>query len=160
MRWQTGKTVWGCVQRLGYVVKCIIQGFDYPGIHKVLAENERHVKDVQNRAIRQLGIRSTLAARMRCSVVLRKSLGERRCDTFRMPQPQTLTLMINFKKLKSQIHKGGIGYVFEPTVRQIEESDYEIFPVRIDGSKRRAIRAIVEIIHMKNMPHWRKEFML
>ena len=72
--------------------------------------------------------------------------------------------MINFKKLKSQLHRCGFGYttgyVFEPTVRQIEESDYEIFPVRIDGSKRRAIRAIVEIIHMKNMPHWRKEFML
>ena len=61
------------------------QGFDSHGIHKVLAENERHVKDVQNRATRQLGIRSTLAARMRCSVVLRKSLGERRCDTFHMP---------------------------------------------------------------------------
>lgn len=72
--------------------------------------------------------------------------------------------MINFKKLKSQIHRCGFGhttgYVFEPTVQQIEKSDYEIFPVRVEGSKRRTIMSLVTIIYMKDMPHWRKEFTL
>ena len=81
-----------------------------------------------------------------------------------MPQPLNKTLMINFKKLKSQIHRCGFGYttgyVFEPTVQQIEESDYEIFPVRVEGSKHRAIMSLVTIIYMKDMPHWRKEFTL
>lgn len=97
-------------------------------------------------------------------MVLRKASDERRCDTFHMPQPLNKTLMINFKKLKSQIHRCGFGYttgyVFEPTVQQIEESDYEIFPVRVEGSKHRAIMSLVTIIYMKDMPHWRKEFML
>jgi len=72
--------------------------------------------------------------------------------------------MINFKKLKSQIHRCGFGrttgYVFEPTVQQIEESDYEIFPVRVEGSKRRTIESLVTIIHMRGNRHWRKEFTL
>ena len=97
-------------------------------------------------------------------MMLRKASDERRCDTFHMPQPLNKTLMINFKKLKSQLHRCGFGYttgyVFEPTVRQIEESDYEIFPVRVEGSKHRAIMSLVTIIYMKDMPHWRKEFML
>ena len=97
-------------------------------------------------------------------MMLRKASDERRCDTFHMPQPLNKTLMINFKKLKSQIHRCGFGYttgyVFEPTVQQIKESDYEIFPVRVEGSKHRAIMSLVTIIYMKDMPHWRKEFML
>lgn len=97
-------------------------------------------------------------------MMLRKASDERRCDTFHMPKPLNKTLMINFKKLKSQIHRCGFGYttgyVFEPTVQQIEESDYEIFPVRVEGSKHRAIMSLVTIIYMKDMTHWRKEFTL
>lgn len=72
--------------------------------------------------------------------------------------------MINYRKLKSQIHRQGIGrttgYVFEATTKQIEESDWEIFSVQKDGSKRSFIKSLVTIIHMKGMDAWRKEFLL
>ena len=72
--------------------------------------------------------------------------------------------MINYRKLKSQIHRQGIGhvtgYVFEPTTQQLDSSDWEIFPVQSDTSKRKFIRMLVCIIRDKGMNHWRKEFML
>ena len=67
--------------------------------------------------------------------------------------------MINFKKLKSQIHKGGIGYVFEPTPEQLETSDWQIW-TQDAVSRRKLIRQLVRIIRDKSMNHWRKEFML
>ncbi len=68
--------------------------------------------------------------------------------------------MINFKKLKSQIHRVGMLYVFEATEKQIAESDWEIFSIRVEGSKRKLIKVLVDIIHMKGMIYWRKEFLL
>lgn len=72
--------------------------------------------------------------------------------------------MINFKKLKSQIHRAGIpytsAYVFEATEKQIADSDWEIFSIRVEGSKRKLIKVLVDIIHMKGMSYWRKEFLL
>jgi len=67
--------------------------------------------------------------------------------------------MINFKKLKSQIHKGGIGYVFEPTPEQLNESDWQIWS-QDAVSKRKLIKLLVSFIHDKSMNHWRKEFTL
>ena len=67
--------------------------------------------------------------------------------------------MINFKKLKSQIHKGGIGYVFEPTSEQLEKSDWQIWTQEA-VSRRKLLRALSAIIHDGSMNHWRKEFLL
>lgn len=67
--------------------------------------------------------------------------------------------MINFKKLGSQIHKGGIGYVFEPTPEQLEKSDWQIWS-QDAVSKRKLLRKLVSIIRDRSMNHWRKEFML
>ncbi|MBQ9524832.1 MAG: hypothetical protein IJR69_06895 [Bacteroidaceae bacterium] len=67
--------------------------------------------------------------------------------------------MINYKKLKSQIHKGGIGYVFEPTPEQIKKSDWQIW-TQDAVSKRMLLRLLVSIIRKRNMDYWRKEFML
>lgn len=72
--------------------------------------------------------------------------------------------MINFKKLKSQIHRTGMpytsAYFFEATEKQIADSDWEIFSIRVEGSKRKLIKVLVDIIHMKGMDYWRKEFLL
>ena len=65
--------------------------------------------------------------------------------------------MINFKKLKSQIHKGGIGYVFEPTPEQLETSDWQIW-TQDAVSKRKLLRLLVSIIRDRSMDYWRKEF--
>lgn len=73
--------------------------------------------------------------------------------------PKLLTPMINYRKLKSQIHKGGIGYVFEPTSQQLENSDWQIWTYDA-VSKRKLLRLLVPIIRDKTMNHWRKEFML
>ena len=67
--------------------------------------------------------------------------------------------MINFKKLSSQIHKGGIGYVFEPTPEQLEKSDWQIWS-QDAVSKRWLLRLLVSIIRDKSMDFWRKEFAL
>jgi hypothetical protein len=67
--------------------------------------------------------------------------------------------MINFKKLKSQIHKGGIGYVFEPTPEQLIESEWQIW-AQAAVSRRKLVRKLVAIIRDKSMNHWRKEFLL
>ena len=67
--------------------------------------------------------------------------------------------MINFKKMKSQIHKGGIGYVFVATGEQMTKSDWQIYSTGYH-SKRRLIKHLVSIIRDKSMNHWRKEFML
>ena len=67
--------------------------------------------------------------------------------------------MINFKKLKSQIHKGGIGYVFEPTPEQLETSDWQIW-TQDAVSKRKLLRMLVSIIRDRSMDYWRKEFLL
>lgn len=67
--------------------------------------------------------------------------------------------MIKFKKLSSQIHKGGIGYVFEPTPEQLEKSDWQIWS-HDAVSKRKLLRKLVSIIRDTSMNHWRKEFML
>ena len=68
--------------------------------------------------------------------------------------------MINFKKLKSQIHRTGMLYVFEATEKQIADSDWEIFSIGVEGSKRKLIKVLVDTIHMKGMDYWRKEFLL
>jgi len=65
--------------------------------------------------------------------------------------------MINFKKLCSQIHRGGIGYVFEPTPEQLEKSQWQIWTMDA-CSKRKLLRAIIRTIRTKSMNHWRKEF--
>ncbi|MBR1464331.1 MAG: hypothetical protein IJ604_13285 [Prevotella sp.] len=67
--------------------------------------------------------------------------------------------MINYRKLKSQIHRGGIGYVFEPTVEQLEVSDWQIWP-QDAVSKRKLLRVLSGIIRNRSMNHWRKEFTL
>ncbi|MBO4550787.1 MAG: hypothetical protein J5733_08655 [Bacteroidaceae bacterium] len=67
--------------------------------------------------------------------------------------------MINYRKLKSQIHRGGIGYVFEVTPEQMDESDWQIFS-EDEVSKRKLLRKLSRIIRDKSMNHWRKEFML
>ena len=67
--------------------------------------------------------------------------------------------MIKFKKLKSQIHKGGIGYVFEPTPEQLETSDWQIW-AQDAVSRRKLIRQLVCIIRDRSMNYWRKEFHL
>ena len=67
--------------------------------------------------------------------------------------------MINFKKLSSQIHKGGIGYVFEPTPEQLRESELQIW-TQDAVSRRKLVRQLAAIIRDKSMNHWRKEFLL
>lgn len=67
--------------------------------------------------------------------------------------------MINFKKLKSQIHKGGIGYVFEPTPEQLRESEWQIW-TQDAVSRRKLVRQLAAIIRDKSMNNWRKEFLL
>ena len=67
--------------------------------------------------------------------------------------------MINYRKLKSQIRKGGIGYVFEPTEQQIKTSDWQIW-TQDAVSRRKLIRKLVDVIRDKNMNEWRKEFKL
>lgn len=67
--------------------------------------------------------------------------------------------MINFKKLKSQIHKGGIGYVFEPTPEQLRESEWQIW-TQDAVSKRKLVKHLATTIRDKSMNHWRKEFLL
>lgn len=67
--------------------------------------------------------------------------------------------MINFKKLSSQIHKGGIGYVFEPTPEQLEKSVWQIWTQEA-VSRRKLLMVLSSIIHDRSMNHWRKEFML
>lgn len=67
--------------------------------------------------------------------------------------------MINFKKLKSQIHKGGIGYVFEPTPEQLRESEWQIW-TQDAVSRRKLVRQLAAIIRDKSMNYWRKEFLL
>lgn len=52
------------------------------------------------------------------------------------------------------------AYVFEATEKQIADSDWEIFSIRVEGSKRKLIKVLVDIIHMKGMSYWRKEFLL
>ena len=67
--------------------------------------------------------------------------------------------MINFKKLSSQIHKGGIGYVFEPTPEQLRESEWQIW-TQDAVSRRKLVRQLAAIIRDKSMNYWRKEFLL
>lgn len=67
--------------------------------------------------------------------------------------------MINFKKLSSQIHRGGIGYVFEPTPEQLRESEWQIW-TQDAVSRRKLVRQLAAIIRDKSMNHWRKEFLL
>lgn len=67
--------------------------------------------------------------------------------------------MTNYRKLKSQIRKVGIGYVFEPTSEQLKESDWQIW-IQDAVSKRKLIKLLVSIIGKKEMNHWRKEFLL
>lgn len=67
--------------------------------------------------------------------------------------------MINFKKLSSQIHKGGIGYVFEPTLEQLEKSDWQIWSQEA-VSKRKLLKLLASFIRDRSMNHWRKEFLL
>lgn len=67
--------------------------------------------------------------------------------------------MINYKKMKSQIHRGGYGYVWEVTTQQVHDSDWEIWS-KTAPSKRKLIKLLVRIIHDKSMTHWRKEFLL
>lgn len=93
-----------------------------------------------------------------------KAWPERRFESSRLhTTPKLLTLMINYRKLKSQIHRQGIGhvtgYVFEPTTQQLETSDWQIW-TQDDVSKRKLIKRLVSIICCKSMNHWRKEFML
>jgi len=66
--------------------------------------------------------------------------------------------MIDFKKLKSQVHKGGIGYVFEPTPEQLEKSGWQIW-TQDAASKRKLLRKLSHIIRDRSMTHWRKEFL-
>lgn len=72
--------------------------------------------------------------------------------------------MINFKKLKSQIHRAGMPYtstyLFVATEKQKADSDWEIFSIGVEGSKRKLIKVLVDTIHMKGMDYWRKEFLL
>ena len=68
------------------------------------------------------------------------------------------TLMINFKKLKSQIHRG-TGYVFVATGGQMKSSDWQIYNLGAP-TKRKLIKLLVSFIHDKSMNHWRKEFTL
>lgn len=67
--------------------------------------------------------------------------------------------MINYRKLCSQIHKGGIGYVFEPTPEQLEKSDWQIW-TQDAASKRKLLRKLSSIIRDRSMNHWRKEYLL
>jgi len=67
--------------------------------------------------------------------------------------------MINFKKLSSQIHRGGIGYVFEPTPEQLRESEWQIW-TQDAVSRRKLVRQLAAIIRDKSMNYWRKEFLL
>ena len=67
--------------------------------------------------------------------------------------------MTNYKKLKSQIHRGGIGYVFEPTPAQLGDSDWQIW-TQDAVSKRRLLRQLDSILRDKSMNHWRKEYLL
>ena len=84
---------------------------------------------------------------------------ERRCDTCIRYKPLILTIMINYKKLCSQIHKGGIGYVFEPTPEQLEKSDWQIW-TQDAVSRRKLLKVLSSIIRDKSMNHWREEFTL
>ena len=66
-----------------------------------------------------------------------------------LPHAQlNITLMTNYRKLKSQIHKGGIGYVFEPTPEQLKESDWQIWS-QDAVSKHKLIKLLVSIIGKK-----------
>lgn len=72
--------------------------------------------------------------------------------------------MINFKKLKRQIHKmlvnhGETVYVFEARPEQMCVSDWQIYSTGAK-SKRKLIKHLVSLIHHKDMNHWRKEFTL
>ena len=67
--------------------------------------------------------------------------------------------MINYKKLKSQIHRGGLGYVFEPTVEQLDKSDWEIFTDDA-CSKRQLLKELRKKINNPANRCWRKEFCL
>ena len=67
--------------------------------------------------------------------------------------------MINYRKLKSQIHRGGIGYVFEPTAEQLEVSEWQIW-THDAVSKRKLLRVLSDRIRDRSMNHWRKEFTL
>lgn len=67
--------------------------------------------------------------------------------------------MINYKKLKKQIHRGGGGFVFEPSVEQIEESDWELFPI-CHKSKRRLLRTLRFLIYHPESVFWKKYFKL
>ncbi len=80
------------------------------------------------------------------------------------PQPLNKTLMINFKKLKRQIHKmlvnhGETVYVFEARPEQMCVSEWQIYTTGAK-SKRKLIKHLMSIIHDKDMNHWRKEFIL
>lgn len=73
--------------------------------------------------------------------------------------------MINYRKLKRQIHRqcfGGhvTGYVFEVTSQQIDDSDWQMFSIDVEGSKRRLLKSLKGIIYDNSMDHWRKEFLL
>lgn len=72
--------------------------------------------------------------------------------------------MINFKKLKSQIHKMLVNHgetfcVFEARPEQMCVSDWQIYSTGAK-SKRKLIKHLVSLIHHKDMNHWRKEFTL
>lgn len=67
--------------------------------------------------------------------------------------------MINYKKLKKQIHRGGMGFVFEVTPEQIEMSDWQMFSVDA-VSKRMLLKILAAIIYNKEMDCWKKEFLL
>lgn len=67
--------------------------------------------------------------------------------------------MTNYKKLKGQIHRGGIGYVFEPTPGQLEKSDWQIW-TQDAVSRRKLLRLLASILRDKSMNHWRKEYLL
>lgn len=61
--------------------------------------------------------------------------------------------------MKSQIHRGGEGYVWEATTQQVHDSDWQIWS-QDAPSKRKLIKLLVRIIRDKSMVHWRKEFLL
>jgi len=66
--------------------------------------------------------------------------------------------MINYKKLKSQIHRY-TDYVFVATGEQMKSSDWQIYNLGAP-TKRKLLRKLVSIIRDRSMNHWRKEFML
>lgn len=68
-------------------------------------------------------------------------------------------MIINFKKLKSQIFpwkpESKSGYIFIPT---IEQEDNFIFSVASKGSKRKLIKHLIEYIRI--YPEYKEEFTL